>query len=713
VSRIIGRAALVLLGAAVVTIIWMVWPERADVEGISPPEGRYEVVIRRDSWGVPHVHGRTDADAAYGLAWAHAEDDFATIQDTLLAVSGSAAAHVGRDAVGIDYLLALLRVREDVDAGWDGLSPEVRALCDAYADGINHYASANPDEAVPGIWPVTGRDVVAGFLYRAPLFFGLDQVLGALFTEEERPDLTAWEAPAARWGSNVLAVSPRRSSDGATLLAANSHQPWTGPVAWYEAHVSSDEGWNMTGGLFPGMPVLALGHNADLGWSFTVNRPDLIDVYVLDVDPADPDRYRVDGEWLELEVREVPIRVQVFGRLRITARREALWSIFGPVVRRDHGTYAVRYAGMGMVGMVEQLYRMNRATSFEEWQAALAAQSGLPSLNIGYADRTGRIAYVHHGLFPDRAEGYDWSGYLPGDTTDTLWDGYLPLESLPWVVDPESGFVQNANSTPYTAAGEGTLEPGGFPASMGIPDTETNRSLRALELLEADGAITFDEFRAIKYDVGYHPMSLPARLAGIIAGFAFPDDPDLGRAVEVVRGWEREAGTGDRATALVVTTLALLLEDGGEIDPSQLVAAPTPPVEAVERAFRLAVRALLETTGRVDPAWEEVNRLVRGDLDLGLAGGPDLLHAVYGEPSPGRFEGIAGDTYLLFARWDASGRVESWSIHQFGTATLDRTSPHYSDQAPLFARRELKPVWFLETDVLADTVRAYAPGDGR
>jgi acyl-homoserine-lactone acylase len=703
----------VLLGAAVVAIIWMAWPERADVEGIAPPEGRYEVVIRRDSWGVPHVHGRTDADAAYGLAWAHAEDDFATIQDTLLAVSGKAAAHIGRDAAGIDYLLALLRVREDVDAGWDGLSPEVRALCDAYADGINHYASAHPEEAVPGIWPVTGRDVVAGFLYKAPLFFGLDQVLGALFTEDERPDLTAWLAPAARWGSNVLAVSPRRSEGGETFLAANSHQPWTGPVAWYEAHVSSDEGWNMTGALLPGMPVLALGHNADLGWSFTVNRPDLIDVYVLDVDPANPDRYRVDGEWLELEVREVPIRVQVFGRLRITATREALWSIFGPVVRRDHGTYAVRYAGMGMVGMVEQLYRMNRAGGFDEWRDALAAQSGLPSLNIGYADGTGMIAYVHHGLFPDRADGFDWSGYLPGDTSASLWEGYLPLDALPWVVDPASGYIQNANSTPYTAAGQGTLDPGAYPAAMGIPATETNRSLRALELLGADRSITFDEFRTIKYDVRYHPESLPARLAATIGGFSFPDDPDLERAVEVVGGWEGGAGSADPATALVVTTLALLLEDGGEIDPSQLVAAPAPPVQMVERAFRLAARSLLETKGRVDPPWDEVNRLVRGDLDLGLAGGPDLLHAIYGEPSPGRFEGIAGDTYILLARWDATGRVVSWSIHQFGAATLDPSSPHYADQAPLFVRRELKPVWFLEADVIADTVREYKPGEGR
>lgn len=712
-KKILLRTLLASLVVVAGVTVWALWPEDPGVEGIAPPDGRYDAVIRRDSWGVPHVHGATDADAAYGLAWAHAEDDFATIQDTILGISGQAAAHLGQGAAGIDYLVGLLRIREDAEAGWESLAPETRELCEAYAAGINHYASLHPDQAIPGLWPVTGQDIVAGFLLKAPLFFGLDQVLGDLITSEERPDLEVSSGPAARFGSNVLAVSPERSADGSTFLAVNSHQPWSGPVAWYEAHVTSDDGWDMTGGLFPGMPVLALGHNRDLGWSFTVNRPDLIDVFVLETDPDDPNRYRVDGEWLELDVRQIPIRVQLLGRLRINVEQEALWSIYGPTIRTPHGTYAVRYAGMGLPGMVEQLHRMNKAAEFEEWRAALEAQSGLASLNIGYADRTGRIALVHHGLFPERADDRDWLGYIPGDTRDVLWNAYLPLDELPWVVDPEAGYIQNANSTPYSAAGEGSLDPRDFPSSMGIPDYETNRSLRALELLESDSSIDWDVFREIKYDQAYHPDSVAVRLAEMIVGLDAGDDPDVAEAIGVVSGWDRTADPDDPATALVITTLALLVDGGAEIDPSQLVQAETPPTADVAEVFPEAVRLLTANHGQVDPAWRRVNRIVRGEVDEGMGGGPDLLHAVYGLNTEGRFEGVAGDSYVLLVRWDPQGELESWSIHQYGSATSDPDSPHYADQVPLFAAEELKPVWFDETDVAANTSAEYRPGEGR
>jgi acyl-homoserine lactone acylase PvdQ len=701
------KVVLAVLGVAAITLAWLFWPESVDVGGISPEPGAYEVVIRRDTFGVPHVRGETDADAAYGLAWAHAEDDFLTIQQTLLAARGRLASIYGRDSAPIDYFVHLLRIPETVERGWDQLSLEARAVCTAYADGLNHYAEEHPGEALGGLFPVEGRDVVAAFVQKVPLFFGLDAVLVALY-EEERPDLTAAGAPAMRYGSNVFAVSPRRTAGGETLFASNSHQPWTGPVAWYEAHISSGEGWNMTGALFPGMPVLALGHNEHLAWSFTVNHPDLIDVYELDIDPDDPNRYRVDGEWRTLEVGTAPIEVRLLGRLRWTFEQEVLWSDFGPVVRRPHGTYAIRYAGMGEVGLVDQLLRMNKATTFDEWYRALEAQNGLPSFNIGYADAGGSIAYVYHGLFPDRAPGFDWSGYLPGDTSETLWDGYVPLDELPWVIDPGGGFIQNSNSTPYTAGIE-PLDPSAFPEEMGIEDQETNRSLRSRSLLAADDSIIPAEFAAIKWDMSYAPESLPARLADRIV--ALVDTPSLAEAVGVLSAWDREADSDDRATALVVTTLAELIESDDDLDPSQLGNGADVADGQLVEAFERAVESLEDAYGRPDPPWSEVNRLVRGEVDLGLGGGPDLLHAVYGSPEGGRFEGVAGDAYVLLVTFLPDGSIVSESIHQFGSATLDEASPHYADQAPLFVERRLKPVWFEEQDILAHLERSYRPGE--
>ncbi len=707
----------VLLGVGVVvavSVVWIFWPESAadEVAGIAPEPGAYDATILRDDYGVPHIFGKTDADVAYGLAWAHSEDDFLTIQLTLLAGRGRLASVMGPDAAPVDYVVSLLRIPDTVEQGWPTIPEEVRDVLDAYADGLNHYAATHPDEALVGLFPVTGKDLVAAFVQKVPLFFGLDEVIGDLFGDE-RPDLTASVSPAARYGSNVFAVSPRRSATGETMLVSNSHQPWTGPVAWYEASVHSEQGWDMTGALFPGMPFLALGHNRDLAWSFTVNRPDLIDVYLLDVDPDDPNRYRVDGEWKTFEVRTAEIEVRLVGRLRWTFEREALWSVFGPVIRRPHGTYAVRYAGMGTVGLAEQLYRMNKATSFEEWRDALSARNGLPSFNVGYADRTGRIAYIYHGLFPDRDPRFDWDGYLPGDTTATLWTSYLPLSALPQVVDPESGYIQSSNSTPYTAAGpDDSPRPGDFPATMGIETHETNRSLRSRTLLAADPSITFDELVAIKFDVVYDETSAPVRLRDRILGLGLEGtSADIDRALETIARWDRSADRADRATALIVVTLAELLAADVDINPSQLAEPIDVSDGELAAAFTAAVETLVDRFGRVDPPWGDVNRLVRGDRDLPLDGGPDLLRAVYGRLVDGRFEGIAGDAYVLVVSFRPDGTVTSRSVHQFGSATLRPDSPHYADQADLFARNELKPVWFDEADVRAHLEAEYRPGE--
>ena len=362
----------------------------------------------RDEWGVPHVFGKTDADAAFGLAYAHAEDDFATIQGSLLAARGKMASVYGKAGAPNDYMVALLRVWDFIDAKYEkDLAPETRALCEAYAAGLNRYAALHPQQALPGLYPARGKDVVAGFVHKLPLFFGLDKVLVELMGEtrlhglsrkgEATTAVAALDDQEAPFGSNALAVAPRRSADGFTRLAVNSHQPWTGPVAWYEAHVHSDEGWDMAGGVFPGTPVVLHGHNRDLGWAHTVNQPDLIDVYVLETNPQNPNQYRFDGAWRDLEVRDAPIDVKLWGGLHTTAHREVLWSVQGPVVRRPHGTYAIRFANLGEVRMVEAWYRMNKARNLDEFRAALRP-GALPMFNVAYADRDG-----HHRLLLQRA----------------------------------------------------------------------------------------------------------------------------------------------------------------------------------------------------------------------------------------------------------------------------------------------------------------------
>ena len=166
-------------------------------------------------------------------------------------------------------------------------------------------------------------------------------------------------------GSNVFAVASHRSADEKVRLAINSHQPWDGQFVWYEAHINSEEGWNMIGGLFPGSPVVLVGHNDHLGWGHTVNAPDLIDVYELELHPNNPYQYKIDDEWKHFIVKDIPIEVRLFGLFNWTFYKEALWSIHGPVLKGKHATYAIRFANYNNIQMVEQWYRMNKATNLK------------------------------------------------------------------------------------------------------------------------------------------------------------------------------------------------------------------------------------------------------------------------------------------------------------------------------------------------------------
>ncbi len=182
----LGLGILLLLTAVIIFYPQNVWPFAANLDDLIPPEGQYNVRILRDEWGVPHIFGQTDADAAYGLAYANAEDDFGTIQDTVLASRGMLGQVYGRDSAPIDYFVHLLRIWDDIDAQYETIPPETRAVLEAYAAGLNHYAARHPDEvATPDLFPITGQDITAGFMLKVPVFFGLDSAVGELFEPPE------------------------------------------------------------------------------------------------------------------------------------------------------------------------------------------------------------------------------------------------------------------------------------------------------------------------------------------------------------------------------------------------------------------------------------------------------------------------------------------------------------------------------------------------
>jgi penicillin amidase/acyl-homoserine-lactone acylase len=696
-------AALVLAGVAAVIIQdRLSQPPAPDRASLIAQAAHYHARIQRDHYGVPHISGPRDPDVAFGLGFAHSEDDFATIQGAALIARGQLAAVEGAKAAVTDYLVRLLKVRETVAEQYDSaLPPDARAVLEAYADGVNYYAALHPEQVERGLLPMTGRDVAGGFVFRTPFFYGLDHVFARIMAAPPKAASVAMTMTGSvPIGSNGIAVAASKSADGATRLLVNSHQPYVGPVAWYEAVLDSGEGWHVAGGFFPGSPFMLHGHNAHLGWANTVNAPNVSTVYRLEVNPVNPDQYRLDGEWKNFEKGDAAIRVKIFGPLIWTVHRPLLWSAQGPVLKTDHGVFAVRYAGMGEARQPLQYYRLNKATSREEWLAAMRLQA-LPSINYIYADEKGNIGYVYNGQFPDRAEGRNWTEIQPGDRSDLIWHGYVPFERVPQIWNPKSGYVFNSNNTPFQATGAAdALKPEDFSPTMGIQTDMTNRAYRAQEIFGVDAAITAETFRAYKFDLTYSDRSEFARRIAEVVKLDPKSDTDLSAAQALLKGWDRRTNVGSRAAALAV----LMSSEAAHSDSHPDVA----PIDAL----RHAVNTLKTHFGRIDPEWGQVNRIRRGALDLGIDGGPDIYRAVYGTAqTDGTLTASGGDTLIMFVTWDKAGVLSSESINQFGSATSDSHSPHYADQTPLFVAMKTKPVLFSQSELAGNTEADYHPGE--
>jgi acyl-homoserine-lactone acylase len=508
-----------------------------------------------------------------------------------------------------------------------------------------------------------------------------------------------------------VAIAPGRSSDGYTRLLVNSHQPLTGPVAWYEARLHSEEGWDIAGATFPGGPLIIHGHNRYLGWSNTVNKPDLVDVYQLTLNPDNPNQYLLDGEWRDLEVRSAEILVKLIGPLRWTVSEPLYFSEHGPVVKRDHGSYALRWAGRGEIRILEQMLAFNKARNRDEFEAALA-MAAQPSINYVYADRDGNIGHYYNATLPKRQEGWDWSKDLPGDRSELIWRDYLPFQAIPMTRNPPSGFVFNANNTPFVSTvGEGQPSPEKFSATLGIETHMNNRAYRLRRLLDADNSISREEFRQIKYDLHYDEdlpgmqkyrrfLASGLNSAGLDSAGLNSADTDLKQAFALLESWDGSTRRDSRAAALALLTLEPLLDFRHKDDEADLTVS-----------LRKASDHLLTHFGRIDPEFGEVNRLQRGDLEWPLDGGPDILRAVYGAPDPehGTLINQAGDSYIMFVEWDPQGRVHSSSVHSFGSATLDASSKHYADQSPLFAAMREKPMYLELEELLQHSSRDYTP----
>ena len=662
---------------------------------------KYQVEIVRDQWGVPHIFGKTDADVAYGLAWAHAEDDFKTIQQAYLAGNALLSRKRGLKGAVADYVAQLIGSEEIVNEKYESdISPAYKTLTQAYAEGLNRYAHKNPKEVIDQkLFPLTPKKMLR-YQQLQLFFFSRGDYWASRILSNQLNDPEELEEMR---GSNTFAFNSVKTKEDATYLAINTHQPLDGPASWYEAHLVSEEGTNILGALFAGSPNILTGANEHLAWSHTVNYPDKFDVFKLKMDPKKKHTYWVDGKAYPLEVHKAKVYIRILG-IPIKVSRKYYKSMFGPTLKNDNGYYAMRTPAFYNIQALQQWWNMNKAQNFTEFYEALKMKS-IPGFNIGYADKNDTIFYISNGLIPKRAPGYNWKEVVPGDTKKTLWTETYDIEELPQVIQPKSGYIYNANHSPFYASSESDNPSAeSFSKDMNFETYHNNRSTRLYELINGYSTIGDQEFKKIKYDRQFpKPFQFNYVDINAIDSISAGNYPELSVLINEIQNWDRKADIdsyGAGAFASLYFELQKIyssLPKDKKVTEEQLITALKKVKEDLQTYFG-AERIQLG----------DMHRLIRGEKDIPIWGMPDVITAMGSvKLEDGRRKVVSGESYIELVKFTSEG-VEIESVISYGSSDHS-DSPHYNDQMELYRDFKTKKMTLDKAEIYRNAKKIYSP----
>lgn len=671
-----------------------------------------EVTIHRDTFGVPHVFGRTDASTVFGFAYAQAEDNFWRIEENYLAAIGRSAEIYGERRLERDRRNRAMGIPQLAREEYRRLDAHTRSIVDAFAAGLNHYLKKNPS--------VTPR-LLTKFEPWYPLAFIRYNYYQQGFVNDPALDgaeLTTAATDERRLkenqGSNGWVVAPSRSASGNAMLFINPHLPFFGSGQVYEGHVRSETGWNFTGYTRFGFPFPYVGHNENGGWVSTDNAADLTDVYAETFDdPKRPLAYRYGKGYRTATERTEEILVKTASG---TQRRtfKMVRTHHGPVLaERDGKKLAVRMAKFESDGWLREWYLMTRANSLAALKRAMAPLNMLFG-NVMYADRQGNIYYLYNGAVPRRDPRFDWKKPVDGSDPASEWKGYHTIDELPQLTNPRTGWMQNCNTTPFLLTSEGNPDPKRFPSYM-VQEGDNLRGEISRRMLSENAKFTFEQWRSAAFDT--YVLGAEKNLPKLLAALRRRVDADRGRpnlreAYDLLSRWDRRSAPD--SVAMTLFTLWMdRLDQLKTVDDAATVDALANVLATVEKDFG---------TWRV--GWGEISRLQRYDEAAdgafsddrpsvpvpgfgGRDGGVFTFHAIPARGQKRRY-GAAGATYVSVVEFGP--QVRALSIHVFG-ASGDPKSPHFMDQSEMYAGGRFKPAWFTLAEIKANLEGSYRPGE--
>ncbi len=716
-------------------------PEKFSTEEIARMEATAEnVEILRDRWGIAHIYGVTDADTVFGTLYAQAEDDFNRVETNYINAMGRLAEAEGEGQLYRDLRMKLFIDPVDLQRQFDASPAWMKELMVAFADGLNYYLHTHP-EVEPRVidkfepWMALsftegsiGGDIERVNIQRLQEFYNN----GAMVAQIEQ----AFDGEPR--GSNGFSIAPENTVNGNALFLINPH---TSFFFRSELHMVSDEGLDAYGAVTWGQFFIYQGFNENTGWMHTSSRADAIDEYLLTVVQQDDGYYYEYGDGLRrLEERTIALPYDDGVR---SGQREvtAYFSHHGPVIREDDGQWVAISLMQEPIKALAQSYGRTKANNYEEFAATMELRTN-SSNNTVYADSDGNIAYWHGNFIPRRDPSFDWNSPLDGSNPATDWGPLHPVNEMITVMNPANGWIQNTNNTPFNASGPGNSpNPNDYPVYM-ANNPENPRGVHAVNVLQGKTDFTLDSLIEAAYDshLPFFDELIPALLFITAVDSPVPLDADDNAIrisiqsdtleyIDLLRGWDSRFGVDSVETSLAVYWAQQLMDDvraeanAQGINIYEYMVENSTPSQKIS-ALRQAAETLTQDFGSWQVPWGEINRYQRlnGDLvqdfndnapslPVGFASGRWGALASFGArtyPGTNRMYGTSGNSFVAAVEFGIPLRAKAITV---GGLQSDPDSPHFDDQAEMYANGEFRDVLFYRDDIEANLERRYQPGE--
>ncbi len=694
-----------------------------------------QITITRDRWGIPHISGKTDADAVFGMLYTQCEDDFERVERNYIVATARLA-----EAEGENFIYNDLRQRLFLDTlqaiALFKTSPDwMKKVCNAFADGINYYLYTHPQ---------TKPKVIKRFQPWMPLLFSEGSIGGDIEsvsikeikefygkvpdnTKEVIHDDGIEREPG---GSNGFVIAPSRSASGNALLLINPH------TSFYfrsELHMTSQEGLNAYGAVTWGQFFIYQGFNEHCGWMHPSTQTDVIDEYKETIiKQGSKLAYQYGKEKRPLPGKKVTIRYKTDKGL---ASKDFITyaTHHGPVVANRDGKWITTKLMNDPINALTQSYMRTKAAGLEDYKNNMMLRTN-SSNNTLFADDKGNIAYWHGDFIPRRDTRFDWDLPVDGSDPATEWKGLHTLDEIVHIYNPSSGWIQNCNATPFTAAGSSSPRKEDYPTYM-APESDNPRQLHAVRVLKDEKAFTLDKLITAAYD-SYLP-GFEGLIPSLVKSFdALAESNDTlkmkyNEPMQFLRTWDfRFAGSSIPTTLAIYWAQRLRMDVAARIKPSNdqmavlnFLEHETTPEEKM-KALAGIVKELQRDFGTWKMAWGEVNRFQRitGKIESVFDDNKPSFAvpftsanwgslAAYGSrkfPGTKKMYGYVGNSFVAVVEFGK--KVKARTVVT-GGASADPSSPHFNDQGEMYAQFRFKDVLFYPEDLKGNTEKVYHPGE--